>query len=304
MGVLKDINIEKTKEVSSMAGKNPNEGKPEPSAADRIIEARIKGEEVQAAKKGMGENQGGDNVATSIVTESMKQQKIVLDQLQQQISEAHKDLLEARKEREEAQTQLYNERISILQGQKGELDKKAEQAKEAGVPKSQIEIYREIRGELQAEIDELKKQQPQEGEKTEVQKGLSEGATIELERMRNEQARLLTQMRLEADDRKREWDIKMLELTEESQRRWAEYKDNKQFREQAASGLQDLASSIGAGMKRERAGGGGEAELEAHMTQFPCQACGTMIKIEPGDTMAKCPNEQCQAVYTIAERAE
>lgn len=284
----------------------------QPSAADRVIEARIKAEEVKATLDGLGGSAKppeGDSLSVTIVKASMEQQTAILNQLTNQITQVHKDLDAARLEREQAQTQLYNERISILQQQKQELDQKAQEAKGAGVPPSQLDIYRSVRLELQKEIDELKKDQPEPLPLS--VKGMSDETQIRLKEMELEQARILTEMTLSREEKEKEWDLKLRQFDDEAKLRWAEYKDKKDFREKGLEGFEDLAHSVAEGITREREGGGSvksrksgkEETIEASIRGFACQFCGTKIPVKPGDELVTCPNEECGAQYEVKVRA-
>lgn len=302
MAVLHDINTPKPKEVKSMTQQGKKDENKEPSAVDRIIEARVKGEEAKAAIQGLGGTGGGESVQTSIVTTAMQQQKVIMDQLNQQVAEANKELLAARKEREEAQTQLYNERISILQGEKQKLD---ETAKAAGpkAPKSEMEAYRDIRAELQKEIDELKKNAPPPA--TGAGTGVSDATQITLKKLELDQAKVLEGMQADRADKQQAFDLKLREFDEDSKRRWAEYADSRAFRQQGIEGVTDLVGAIGAGITKEMPPGKGKAgAVEASISQFPCQICGTLIPVEPGETHVFCSNEECKAEYDITKKGE
>jgi hypothetical protein len=309
---VRDPNIPKPKEVTKMT----TQGSGDMSFIDKVVEARQKAlalKEFEDAlhggqdKGGGGGGGGGADVATAIVTASMQQQKILFDALQGQIGEANKQLLAAQAEREKANTALYNERIVILKSEQEKLEETAAAAKAAGAPKSEIEAYKEVRKAIIDEIGELAKGAP----KDEGPRGMSEGTMVTLKKMEMDQARVLAEIQATNLAAQREFELRIREFDENAQRRWAEYKDSKEFREQGLSGVQDLLAAVGDGISRDRGGqpaaprpgqaaakpSGDGQELEAFIRSFPCSQCQEKVEIEPGATTAVC--QGCGTEYDI-----
>lgn len=299
MGYLHNINAPKAEEVSKV--EKPEEKK---DYGQELLDFQAKAEEQKTKQKimrdtfGVSEG-GGESLTASIVNKSIEQQTALMNQLNLQIAQAHKDLLEARKEREQAQTQLYTERVTILQEEKKKLDETAQQAKSAGVPHTELQAYKNVKAALKDEIDELKKSTPSPASPI----GMSDETQIRLTQMQLDQQRLLTQMQLDHEARQKEWDLKMAEFNEASNRRWAEYKDSKDFREKGMEGFSDIAAAVASGVSKKRATeAGGETVIKGRVGKFPCQFCKTPVTVEPGSTTVKCPNEECGAEYEVRSK--
>jgi len=302
MGVLKDINTPNAKEVSNMAkGKeDEKEEKKELGPADRVIEARVKAEEAKVALDTLGSPGGGESIQTTIVKESLAQNRAVMEELYKQIAQANKELLEARRDRESALTELYKERIAILHNEQTKLDEKAQSA-EGIANKSIMDVYRDVRGEIQTEIDALKKEAPQAVAHQPV---TSDETQIRLAELQLQNTREIYRIQQESENTRREWELKMKQFEEESRRRWAEYGDKREMQREGLQGFQDIAHSISAGLGRDRTGEAvaGEATVEASISSFPCQICHTPIHVEPGQTEANCENPECGAAYELQRK--
>jgi len=278
------------------------EPKEKPSFADEIIMERQKLIKQKEAEKGLGiGEQTGESLQASIVKGAMSQQAMIMDELHKQTAEANKELLEARKEREQAQTQLYNERISILQGEKQKLDAAAQQAKGVGAAPSELDAYKKVREALKEEIDELKKGAPPPSGPP---LGLSAETHIKLQEMSQNHELEMKRLDIELSRQDREFNIKLAEWQEESRRRWREYEDKVGMQQKGFDGFSDLAGAIssGIGKERETISRGGEESIQALASQFPCQFCKTKVLIQPGELTATCPNEECGAIYNVKSK--
>lgn len=309
---VKDLNAPKAKEVTNVVSKPE-----EKTYLQKVTEAREKAAEMDMINQVMGIQQGkgggGADVQTAIVTAAQGQQKILFDALQQQIGEANKQLTEARTEREKAQTELYNERIITLKAEKEKLDDAAEAAKGAGAPRSELTIYKDVRKELQEEIDELAKKAP----KVEGTQGMSAETMITLKKLELDQGKVLAEVQANAQAQQNAFLLKMKEFDEDAKRRWAEYRDSREFRQQGMDGFQDLVHAVGEGIAKDKEAGGVGAETkitgkgkkpapaeeethEAFITSFPCSQCEEKVPVDQEKGKGVCPG--CGAEYEIRSK--
>ena len=287
----------------------------EKSFLDKVVEARERAAEMRVVEQTLGISGpgagGGESLAASVVTGAMGQQKILFDAFQAQIAQANLQLSEAKAERERAQTELYNEKVVILRAEREKLDDAAEAAKGAGAPKSQMDIYREIRKEIDGEIGELKKDAP----KVEGVQAMSADTIITLKKLELDQAMTLAKITADAQSQQNEFMLKMKEFDENAQRRWAEYKDSRDFRREGMDGVQDLVHAIGDGIAQDRKGAGGgdgskitgkgekksapdqEEKVGAFITSFPCSQCEEKVEVDEKAGKGVCPG--CGAEYAI-----
>ena len=288
--------------------KQPDLGEKTPSLADKLLTAQEKAAEAAITMKTLGIGTGGEVAPAHAPTESIDT-KIIKDTLSMQ-KDALKSMADARKLTEEslhkaetakneALAKLYSHQLDTIRDAEARARAIIEQSQGITPPKNPFDTYREIK----AIVDELKEDVPKP-----TPSGVSDEVQIRLKQMELDYQRQLAQMQAENMRLQREWEIRMLEFKENQDQRKIEYQDKKRFREEGLASLQDLISSIGSGITKERGGNspiatqatqGEELPIQTKVTKFPCQFCQSPITVATGATHVVCPNEKCAAEFDI-----
>ena len=276
----------------------------EKGVGEHLLEIQRRAEEQKTEQEivkqtfGIGTSDKTSDVpAIKVAKEALDIQSATIKSLDEARKITQDALIKAETEKNNALTQLYSLQMNTIKDAEARVQAAAARIEGGEKPKSAMDTFREIKGELDKMIEETPKPSPPS------QAGLSEETQIKLKQMELDQSRVLFGLQADAEQRRREWDLKMREFEEDTRRRWAEYKDSREFREQGITGFTDLITSVGASVTKERIVGSGESDLEASISQFPCQVCQTPIEVKPGATSIKCPKEGCGAEYQVKESA-
>lgn len=285
----------------------------EPSLAEEVLGLQKEAVKIAATRQALGLEvpsvRPAESLASTIVTKSMDATDNAIRRLNEESAGLRKEILELQKQSFEHQNAFFNERMERIQDLNARVEAAAQNAQNAGAPKSAFENYKEVKAELAGVVSELVPPRT-------TQSGVSDEVAIALKKMEIDQQRLMEQMRQDSVRQDRQFTLQLKQFDEESRRRWAEYQDTKTIRTDAMEGLQDVLGSLGKSLrvKTEDAeenshpaasGAGmnsatpGETSISGSIAEFPCQFCKTKVPVEKGDTVVTCPNSECGAKYEI-----
>lgn len=285
----------------------------EQTAGEHLLEIQRKAEEQKVEQEiikstfGVGGGKTPDDGMMKLAKETLDMQSATIKSSEEARKATLDALSKAELAKDTAQTQLYQFQLGSIKDADDRLRQAAAQVQSGGGQKVGMDAFKEIK----AEFDKMVKETPHA--EVAAQTGTSEATTVKLEQMKLDQQVLLFKLQGDSEQQKKEWDLKLKEFDEESKRRWAEYKDGREFKEKGLMGFSDLIGSISASVTKERMGGDaggavegevGEPVVKAKISSFPCQVCHAAIQVEQGETSVKCPNGECGATYDLEENPE
>lgn len=313
MAVLKDLNAPDPKEVSKV-----NKEKEEPQEkdfADELLETQKKAaktkivmDTIGATAKGGGKSE--EDAAMKFAKEAMEMQSSTIKSLEEARKTTQEALSKAETAKNDALTALYQHQLNTIVEAEARVKAMAEKAGEGGKPSDPFAIYQEIK----KHIDEaVASGRPAATNNEGAARGVSDETMVTLKKLELDQSRILLQMQTDAEVRKKEWDLKLLEFQDGSRRQWAEYRDKKDFQRQGLEGAQDLIASISAGIAADREASSTEvvktkakahskskgAQTETSHVDFECTECGEVFPIYKGQEQATCPS--CGQMFSVKE---
>ena len=273
--------------------------KDEKDFGDDLLEAQRKAAKQRVILETIGPAAGGktgDDALIKATKDALDIQSATMKSIDEARKTAQDAWSKAETEKNNALSQLYQHQLDTIKEAEARVQMAAAKI-EGGQSKSAMDVFRDVKSELDKIMEELPKPP------SPPQPGVSEDTQIKLKQMELDQAKVLFELQSGAEQQRKQWDLKLREFDEETKHRWAEYRDTKEFRNKGIEGFSDLITSIGASITKERTGGSEGPHLEATVSSFPCQVCGTEIEVEPGAASVNCPNTECHASYDIKERA-
>jgi len=276
--------------------------KPEPEFVDKVLAARRKAQEqdmeFQAVKQVLGEGRQPPVEQPIKITATLDIGQILQDS---------QETLRTMATRAEGETKAQ---ITELQEKVAKALKTLENPPER---KSPLEVYREVRGEIDSLANEVKQNL---GLGANVNVGTADfPRLLELEdrrldreererRWKEEQDRLHHQWELEAEERRRRYEQEDRKWAAEMALRQQEFQDRRDVQRKAGDGLSDLVGAVIEGIDTERTGT--EVGQEVIVPQrrlvksFPCEACQARVQVpreaKEGD-IVECPS--CHAQYVL-----
>lgn len=304
MKELVDVNVPKPKGVGEV--KVPEEKKK--TVGERIIEAEEDALVHEATKKAHGLGQGSgehpDSLAVQIVTNSMKQQADAVKEMRENEKGLQNEIKEANVTVGQMQMAMSQDLLNRIEKAQTKLDESAKTAQATGAPVSAFDGYKQVKEELSTLVGEIQKAQPG----VETQKpGMSDATQIRLKELEFQQTQVLAQITADNTRAREQFQLQMLEFKDSKEIRRLDYENKTRFREKGLEGFSDLVNALGAGVSQKGGPEGAtaarpeteEAEAGAYISSFKCDMCGGQIPVEDGDTVAKCPNPDCNATFTI-----
>ncbi len=243
----------------------------------------------------MGEKAGqGESIQSQVVSTALNKMGDMVGEADKRLKETGEKLETARKESDDAKAMLMKEQMDGLKQVLGGLQASIKEIEVKNSPEAAIATFEKWRNILN--------QFPKEKEVVSAPpSAVSEQTTITLEKMRQEHELAIEKLRSDREQANNEFRLKMQQFEEERERRIAEYRDNLKFRDNAVNGFSDLAASIAAGIDRNRgvAPAAEEEIVQAAVSGFNCQMCGSHIDIPDGVDKVACPKKECGAMYDV-----
>lgn len=283
----------------------------QPGVGEHLLKIQRQAEEQKTEQEivkktfGIGGQSGeGTSLPAIIVTKAMDSHEKAVERAEAATTGLKDEIKTAQGDAAQAKEALVQVQIDQIGKMITTMNDTLKEIKAGAAPKSVPQIINDAK-ELMATL------QP-----TSTQPTLPTGdsrLTLDLQTMRQTHEIAMKQLDIQLQQMSQAFQLSIAEFNENTSQRWAEYKDSKEFRAKGMEGFSDLIASVGSSITKERTGGsiskertGGSEEphLEASMSLFPCQACGTPIEIKPGATKIKCSNEDCGAEFDIKETAE
>ena len=314
MAKIEDVNVPKPGEVSTVNKQEPEQKK---SLAQELIEDQKEAIRLKATSAalgiplGSGEEGGGQqpSIQSQIVTNAMNAQNKLIENM-----DAKTEKMEAKVE--EANESVSTMRFALLQDQMVQLketQKEAiaavKEAQAAGAPKDAFGYYSQVSGELAKLVEKIKPAK-EAATATSQQPAMSEATQVRLKELELKQQQVLAQITADNTRAREQFQLQMLEFTDNKEIRHLEYQDKTRFRQEGIQGVNDLVAALGAGVSQkggpgsnpgstvnEQASEGKEAEADAYISSFKCGVCAADIPVESGQTVVKCPG--CGAGFSI-----
>lgn len=237
-----------------------------------------------------------DGESPSVVGVALNQMTTMIKENNEMVKEKAKEVVAAHQEADEARANLFATQLEILKNMQSEMVESRKVISAQNSPEAAVAMVEKWEGIFN-------KWRPPATEKpTHVQhSGPSDEVTLKLEEMRQVHDLEMKKLDLQIAAQNNEFQLKMLQFNEDSQRRWKEYQDGTKFKENAYNGFSDLAASIAAGIDKERKGVASDTEdtIQATVTGFKCQGCGQHITIPEGAEKVVCETPGCGAEYAI-----
>lgn len=280
-------------------------GKPQ-SLSDKIREAREEAillRETSEAYRREGVEQPAPPhkdalEAPTVVNAALGQMNNMLKVNADAAKEKSIELKEARKEADDAKTNLFTTQLEIIKDMHRSMQESQKEIAKSNSPEAAMAMVEK----WESIIDRVKPHIAPESSYPPVRAGNDMQLTLQLEKMRQDHALALRKLDLEVGQSNNNFQLKMTQFTEDSNRRWQEYKDGVKFKENAYNGFSDLAASIAAGIDKERgvvSGNPDDEVIQAAVSGFKCQLCKTHVNIPEGAPSVTCPNPECSAEYKI-----
>lgn len=275
----------------------------EPSPADRIIEARVKGEEARAAIVGLGGEHGGgegETLATSIVGKAIDKMDRATERAEEAVKRKEADAETLRGEADKARAELHGTLLTQTQNTLAEVTKALNDTRK-GV--GQPQTAKQVLEDALSFVDVIREKLGggDGGKEVKVTPAQDPMVTIQLQQMAQNHEMAMKQIELQLQQMTNEFKVKMAEFQDNRVHRQREYEDNKRFREKGLEGVQDILSSIAVGISgetgEETGEVGEEAKMKATITTLPCQNCGYKIAVPAEGGHLTCP--ECEAEYTV-----
>jgi len=238
----------------------------------------------------------GESEAPSVVSAAMTHMDSMIKETNEMSKEKEKELLQARKEADDARASLFTTQLQVIQNMQDSLMESQKRMSEQNSPEaaiSTVEKWETIFNKFRPQVSN----EPSAA----LAKGTSDQTTITLEKMRQDHDREMKQIDLQITTLNNDFQLRMLQFNEDSRRRWKEYEDGNKLKENAFGGFSDLAASIAAGIDKERGVGTAapEESIQAAVSGFKCQLCGTHVDIPEGVERVVCSKPGCGAEYAI-----
>ncbi len=305
MKELVDVKVPKPKGVEDVTAPEQRR-KP---VGDRIIEAEEDALVHDATMKahGRGQGEGGEqqpSIQSQIVTNAMNMQTKAIENMDKRAGVLEGEIKVANKAASDMQFTLLQQQLTILQDAQVKSNEAAKEAQAAGAPKDAFGYYAQVRDHLE---DLVKKVTPAKEETTAQQPGMSDATQIRLKELEFAQTQVLAQITADNTRAREQFQLQMLEFNDNKEVRHLEYQDKKHFRQEGMQGVSDLVTALGAGVS-QKGGPDGETteapekteeEAGAYISSFKCGVCGGEIPVQDGQSVAKCPNPDCNATFTI-----
>ncbi len=310
MKELVNVNVPKPKGVEEV--KAPEEKKK--TVGERIIEAEEDALVHEATKKahglGPGSGEQPESLAVQIVTKSMTQQQDAIKTMENDAKELRQDIKAANDAKANMQTAMLQDMLTRIESAQVKLNESTKAAQATGAPVSAFDGYKQVKDELSTLVADIQKTQPS----AEAQHpGMSDATQVRLKELELQQQQVLAQITADNTRAHEQFQLQMLEFKDNKDVRHMEYQDKRHFREEGLHGVSDLVAALGAGVSEK--GGPGttsnvetkpgqqseseEAEAGAYVSSFKCGICGGEVPVQEDATVAKCPNPECNATFTI-----
>ena len=237
-----------------------------------------------------------DKEAPSVVNAALSQMNNMIKETSEMAKDKGTELKEARKDADEARSNLFTTQLQVIQQMQGSLLESQKRMSEQNSPEAAIAIVEKWESIFNKFRPQVTTDNP-----IATAKISSDQTTITLEKMRQEHDLEMEKIKAAREEVNNRFQLQMLQFQDESRRKYKEYEDGVKFRNNAYNGFSDLAASIAAGIDKERGGQSavGEGIIEAAMSGFSCKNCGTHIDIPDGVSKVKCANSECGAEYKI-----
>lgn len=274
------------------------------SLANRIKKARDQAlEDIAVAQVyGLDVNQVSKGAATpnsepaSAVSTALNSMGNVITQANETSKEKTGEVQKARQEADDARTNLFSTQLQVIQSMQKSLIESQDKMSEHNSPEQALGI-------VQKWQEMLNTFQPKVAEKTVTVSPASNNNAneITLQKMRQDHETEMERLRGEREMQKEEFALRMAQFNEDTKRRYKEYDDGQKFKDNAFSGFSDLAASIAAGIDKDSSGAPvtNEPTIQAAVSAFNCQSCGTHLDVAEGAETVVCPKAGCGAEYAI-----
>lgn len=315
MPVVKDLNAPPAKEVANVV-QEPRAA-PEADFADDLLKAQekmIRNQFIARNLAGFGMNSSGGESSEmlKVAKEAFDMQANVAKSLSSSRQALEEDLLRARKEQAEAQANVFKLQLDIIKIAESRIQEKAQELAANTSGRNDLAIYKEVKQSIDAIVKDTN-----QSLQNVVSQPPAQDAQYELEKMKLnfDFQKQIEEMRQTAEKNNKEWDLRMRQFDEDNKRNWAKFESESQMKKDAVGGFQDLMASLQAGISGDMGEeihpnpGAGKVksqvvteevpDMVAEVSQFKCQVCQTMIKVNPGDTVVTCTNPDCETEYNI-----
>jgi hypothetical protein len=246
------------------------------------------------------------DLASTIVTTALNKMEKVQETLSDEKKQAQEAASQAYQESDNLKAQLFTNQFQQLTKLQEDTKLQMAELKKSNNPKTALESIQE----MLTIMDYLEKRRPgaQSQEPSPRTQVVNVSDQIELLKAQQQHEIEMKKLDLAIQSQKQSFELQMLQLKEDSERRWAEYKDSQNFKKNGLAGFQDIATALTASVEKEMKGEKvaaqvdsqpGAENLAASVTAFPCQFCGKQVNVKPGEDLATCPTQGCGAQYEI-----
>jgi len=268
-------------------------------ASEDALEQKLIGQIYGGGSQG-GDGGGGkaDSIQATVVTSALTQMNSMVHEANMMAKAKEGEIIQARKEADEARANLFTSQLATIQNMQKDLAAATAKAAEQGTPEAAMGVIKQYG----AMMEELRPKVSTDGDAVAVKtRVVSDEVSIRLEEMRQGHEFKMEELKAQMANQNQQFQIQLLQFNEDSRRRWREYEDGKEMKQDALGGFSDLASALSAGISRERGiPAEGEEVVEASVGSFPCEFCKTMVPVVSGSSLATCP--KCGASFNIKKK--
>lgn len=296
--------------------KAENLAKEQPSVMKRVLEAEVQGMEVAAAKKYLGLDgqvtnhpKEDEKIQGNVVSAVLGAMTGMNASLKNSVEVKEKEITAARANEDTVKQQFFQLQADALNVTRAELTGLMREIQAKNTPQAAIEGFKAFK----SFFDEVAPKQtaPADGGER-ATRTVDNQTALKLEEMHQNHELAMKKIDLEIAQQTSAFNLQLMTFKEDSERHWAEYKDNKSLRGDALGGFQDLAAAIAAGIDKDRTGASqtehataqeGAAHtgrIEAIVKQFECEFCHQPVTVEDENaTEVPCPTPGCNTVFHL-----